>query len=150
MAVKKTAVSALKPTSLEDLVKASQGVIVELPPFVEGQPFVAKLRRPSMLALVKSGKIPNSLLSTANKLFADGSLDEDDPQALSSLFSVLDALCEACFVEPSYADMKEHGVELTDEQLMFIFNYTQRGVAALDSFRSELKHIESAANEQAV
>ncbi len=147
MAKKVTPVAALQPTSLEDLVKASQGVIIELPPFVEGQPFVAKLRRPSMLALIKSGKIPNSLLATANKLFADGTVDEDDPNALSSLFSVLDALCEACFVEPSYSEMKAAGVELTDDQLMFIFNYTQRGVAALDSFRSQLKYPELAANE---
>lgn len=144
---KKVTPITLQPTSLEDLVKASQGVIIELPPFVEGQPFVAKLRRPSMLALIKSGKIPNSLLSTANKLFADGTVDEDDPKALSSLFSVLDALCEACFVEPSYTEMKAAGVELTDDQLMFIFNYTQRGVAALDSFRSQLKYSELAAHE---
>lgn len=147
MAKKVTPITTLQPTSLEDLVKASQGVIVELPPFVEGQPFVAKIRRPSMLALIKSGKIPNSLLSTANKLFTDGTVDEDDPHALSSLFSVLDALCEACIVEPSYTEMKAAGVELTDDQLMFIFNYTQRGVAALDSFRSQLKHTELAAHE---
>lgn len=147
MAKKVTPVTPLQPTSLEDLVKASQGVIIELPPFAEGQPFVAKLRRPSMLALIKSGKIPNSLLATANKLFADGTVDEDDPNALSSLFSVLDALCEACFVEPSYNEMKTAGVELTDDQLMFIFNYTQRGVAALDSFRSQLKYPELAAHE---
>lgn len=147
MAKKVTPVTPLQPTSLEDLVKASQGVIIELPPFAEGQPFVAKLRRPSMLALIKSGKIPNSLLATANKLFADGTVDEDDPNALSSLFSVLDALCEACFVEPSYNEMKAAGVELTDDQLMFIFNYTQRGVAALDSFRSQLKYPELATHE---
>lgn len=147
MAKKVTPIRSLKPTSLEDLVKASQGVIVELPPFVEGQPFVAKIRRPSMLALVKSGKIPNPLLATANKLFTDGTVDEDDPQALSGLFSVLDAICEACFVEPSYSEMKEAGIELTDDQLMFIFNYTQRGVAALDSFRSQLKYPELATDE---
>lgn len=147
MAKKITPVTPMQPTSLEDLVKASQGVIIELPPFAEGQPFVAKLRRPSMLALIKSGKIPNSLLATANKLFADGTVDEDDPNALSSLFSVLDALCEACFVEPSYNEMKAAGVELTDDQLMFIFNYTQRGVAALDSFRSQLKYPELATHE---
>lgn len=147
MAKKVSPISALKPTSIDDLVKASQGVVLELPPFVEGQPFVAKLRRPSLLALVKSGKIPNALLATANKLFAEGTVDNDDPQALSSLFSVLDSLCEACFVEPSYAEIKAHNIELTDDQLMFIFNYTQRGVAALDSFRSQFKYSELAANE---
>lgn len=138
------------PTSIADLVKVSKGTLIELPPFVEGQPFVARLKRPSMLGLVKAGKIPNALLSTANGLFANGSVDMEDTAALSNLFKVLDAICEECFVEPSYTEMKAAGIELTDEQLMFVFNYTQRGVSALSSFRSQLRNSEPAANEQAV
>lgn len=51
-------------TSLQNLKTYTKGQIVELPPFAEGMPFVARLKRPSMLALVKSGKIPNELLVT--------------------------------------------------------------------------------------
>jgi hypothetical protein len=137
-------------TPISDLVEASRGTLVELPPFVEGKPFVARLKRPSMLALVKSGKIPNALLNTANELFANGSYDTDNPEAMSSLFGVLDSICDACFVEPTYAELKDAGVELTDDQYMFVFNYTQRGVNALQSFRSQLEDPESAANVQAV
>ena len=139
--------NANKVTNIQDLVRVSQGTLIELPPFVEGEPFIARLRRPSMLGLVKSGKIPNALLSTANNLFANGTVDTDDEAALGNLFKVLDAVCEACFVEPSYVEMKEAGIELTDDQLMFVFNYTQRGVAALSSFRSQLRDIESGTNE---
>lgn len=137
-------------TSIDDLVKASQGTLIELPPFIEGMPFVARLKRPSMLALVRAGKIPNALIATANELFAKGGFDTDDNEALSNMFGVLDAICEACFVEPSYADLKAAGVQLTDDQLMFVFNYTQRGVTALGSFRSQLKGYGTSEDEQPV
>ena len=137
-------------TPIDDLVKASQGTLIELPPFVEGQPFVARLKRPSMLALVRAGKIPNALITTANELFAKGGFDTDDSSAMDNLFGVLDAVCEACFVEPTYAQLKDAGVTLTDDQLMFVFNYTQRGVSALGGFRSQLPGVGAPSNEQSV
>lgn len=128
--------TALPPiTSFEDLQSYAQGQVVTLPPFAEGQPFVARLRRPSMMALVKSGKIPNTLLQTANSLFLKSSVDDKDDGALDSLWGVLDTLCEAALLEPTYAQVKEAGLSLTDDQMMFIFNYTQQGVKALESFR---------------
>ena len=41
------------------------------------------------------------------------------------------------FVEPSWSELKNAGIELTDEQYMFIFNYTQEGVKALEPFRED-------------
>lgn len=127
----------LNVTSIDDLVKASQGTLVELPPFAQGTQFVARLKRPSMLALIRSGKIPNPLLLSANELFVKGGVDVDDENSLNQLFQILDILCEACFVEPSYQALKDAGVELTDDQYMYIFNYTQQGVEALKPFRQE-------------
>ncbi len=132
----------LNVTSIEELVKASQGTLVELPPFAEGTRFVARLKRPSMLAMIKGGKIPNSLLLAANELFSKSSWDVDDEEALSNLFQIMDILCGACFVEPKYEDIKAAGVELTDDQLMFVFNYTQQGVEALRPFRKEQENTE--------
>ena len=127
----------IKATSLEDLVRASQGTLVELPAFAPDIPFIAKPKRPSLLALLREGKIPNQLISTASELFAGGKVDTDDDKSLSNLFGVLDSICEAAFVEPTYEEIKSSGVVLTDEQLMAVFNYTQRGVSALNSFRKE-------------
>jgi len=127
-------------TTIEELKKYAEGDIVELPPFSQGRPFVAKLSRPSMMELVKCGKIPNSLLKSANELFSNGisgAFDEDKETALTDLFEVIDVICEASFVEPTYKQIKDSGVKLTDEQLMFVFNYSQAGVKALESFRSE-------------
>lgn len=127
-----------KVTSIEDLVRVSKGTLVELPPFAEGEPFIARLKRPSMLALIRANKIPNALIATANQLFTKGTFNAKDDNAMSNLFSVLDVICEACFVEPTYQQIKGAGIELTDDQLIFVFNYTQKGVTALDSFRSQL------------
>lgn len=130
------AVSSLVPTNIVTLKSYAGGQVVELPSFGEGQPFIARIKRPSMLALVKSGKIPNQLLTTANELFAGGgNLDTDNQNMMKDIFGVMDVICEASLIEPSYAEIREAGLELTDDQLMFIFNYSQQGVNALKSFR---------------
>lgn len=128
-----------KVTSIDQLKLMSGGEIVKLPPFIQGQDFYAKLRRPSMLKLVQSGHIPNSLLRTANMLFSGGveqELERDD-DFMKDMFELIDVLAEAVFVEPSWTEMKNAGIELTDEQYMFIFNYTQEGVKALEPFRED-------------
>lgn len=129
----------LKVTSIDELKKQSGGALVELPPFAEGQKFVAKLRRPSMLALVRAKKIPNELLVSANKMFKNGpsAFNTGDETMMDDIFAIMDVLCDAAMVEPSYSSLREAGIELTDDQLMFIFGYTQNGVRQLDSFRSE-------------
>lgn len=127
-------------TSLQSLKTYTKGQIVELPPFAEGMPFVARLKRPSMLALVKSGKIPNELLKTANDLFmgrSNKSSGGSNTNELKEMFTIFDALCEASFVEPTWEEIKESGMELTDDQYTFIFNYSQQGVKALKPFRSQ-------------
>lgn len=124
-------------TPLESLQEYARGAIVQLPPFSEDQPFVARLRRPSMMALAKSGKIPNSLLNTANSLFMGKGVDSNNEGALKEVLSIVDILCDAAFVEPTYSQLKEAGVELTDEQYMAVFNYTQQGVKALEPFREK-------------
>lgn len=128
----------LKVTSLSALKGYTEGQIVELPPFGENLPFVAKLRRPSLLALARQGKIPNDLLNTATELFEGKSRENKvDTELLRQLYDVIDILCEAAFVEPPYAALKENGIELTDEQMIAVFNYTQSGVRALKAFRSQ-------------
>ena len=131
----------IKVTSIDQLKIMSGGEIVKLPPFIQGQDFYAKLRRPSMLKLVQSGQIPNSLLRTANMLFSGGvneELDRDD-EFMKDLFDLIDVLAGAVFVEPSWSELKQAEIELTDEQYMFIFNYTQEGVKQLEPFREDEK-----------
>lgn len=129
----------MKVTSIEELKKSSQGALVELPPFAEGGEFIARLKRPSMLGLMKAGKIPNSLLTAANKMFKTGpsSFDPQNENMMTDLLKILDIVCTEALVEPTYAQLKEADIELTDDQLMFIFGYSQNGVKQLESFRMQ-------------
>ena len=128
----------LKVTPISELRAYSSGEVVELPPFSEGRPFVAKLRRPSLMLLARQGKIPNDLLNVATELFEGRSKNSAvDPELLKQLYEVIDILCVASFVEPTYQELKDNNIELTDEQMVALFNYTQKGVQALKPFRSE-------------
>ena len=138
-------------TSIQTLAEYAMGQLVELPPFAEGQPFFARLTRPSMLMLAKLGKIPNQLLSTANELFFDGTKKASlDPNSMKNMFELIDVICESSFVTPKYSDIKSAGLTLTDDQFMFIFNYTQQGVDALKPFRGQRADIPAAKPEQNV
>ena len=116
-------------TSIDSLIQAAQGELVALPPFSVGTEFIARLRRPSMMKLATSGKIPNSLMSRANALFVDRALEDPDTDGmLKELGEVLEVIAEACFVEPKYQDLKDAGITLTDQQYIAVFQYSQRGV----------------------
>ncbi len=130
-------VAHLHVTTPEELKSYSVGSVVELPAFAEGQPFVAMLRRPSMLLLAKTGQIPNQLLHKAGQLFAGGGagLDTDDDNMLSEIYDIAMTIVKTALVAPSLDEIHSAGLELTDEQIMAIFNYTQGGVEALKQFR---------------
>lgn len=130
---------SMKVTSISDLHSYASGTVVRLPDFGDGQPFVARMRRPSMLVLAKSGKIPNTLLNVASELFAKGGsgLDTDNVNMLGDMYDICHIICESALVEPTMAEIEGAGMELSDEQLMAIFNYTQAGIKALEPFRKE-------------
>lgn len=136
MAVKKRETNV---TSIEDLKNYASGTVVEMPPFAEGQPLVARLKRPSILGMAKQGRIPNTLLVKANELFLQNGagLDAEEEDTMKQLYDVLDLIARETLVEPTYEEIKSVGLELTDEQMMFLFNYSQQGVKALESFRTE-------------
>lgn len=129
----------MEVTSVSDLQSYAAGTIVRFPDFAEGQPLVARVRRPSMLVLAKSGKIPNTLLSAAGELFAKGggSLDTDNDRMLGDMYDIMHIICESALIQPTLKDIEGAGLSLSDDQMMAIFNYSQAGIKALGSFRKE-------------
>ena len=130
----------LQVTTLADLQRYARGQLVELPPFADGQPLVVRMKRPSLMMLAKSGKIPNGLMKTASALFNGDDLTESgmpEDEMLEKTYDILTLICEASLVEPNMEDFKKAGIELSDNQMIAIFNYTQQGIGALESFRSE-------------
>ena len=130
---------AMEITSITDLQIYAAGTVVRLPDFTEGQPFVARIRRPSMLVLAKQGKIPNTLLTAAGELFSKGGagLDADNKNMLGDMYDIMRIICEAALIKPTLSEIESVGLALSDDQMMAIFNYTQTGIKALQSFRKE-------------
>ena len=56
-------------TSLEQLKSIRKSEIVELPNFEDGTPLIVEIKRPNMMQLITSGKIPNTLLSISMDMF---------------------------------------------------------------------------------
>ena len=113
-----------------DSIKTSQ--VVTLPGWC-GDTVEFELKRPSILALAAAGAITNPLMKTARKLFYSGiSPDGGD---LAEEGRVLLEIAKAALVKPSFGELEEAGIELTDEQLVAIFQFTQLGAKALDRFR---------------
>ena len=131
--------TSMSITTLADLQSYATGTVVRFPDFAEGQPFVARVRRPSMLVLAKQGKIPNTLLTAAGELFSKGGagMDADNESMLSDVYGICEVIARASLIQPTYDEIKQAGMELSDDQIMAIFNYTQNGVKALESFREE-------------
>ncbi len=127
-------------TSFEQLKSYAGGEVVRLPDFAEGQPFIARLRRPSMMALAKVGKIPNSLLGEAQKLFNGGAsamTSSGSKNMLGDMYDICECVVEASLIEPTYRQIKEAGLQLADDQILAIFSYSQTGVDGLKQFRNE-------------
>ena len=122
-------------TSIEKLKQLSQGQEVELQGWDE-EPFVRILKRPSLLGLVENGDIPNPLLHAAYILF-NGSNDPKDQINLKEANDLYRIIAKAAMVNPTYQDIIDAGLELTDMQLLEIYRFTQLGVKSLISFRSK-------------
>lgn len=121
--------------TFDKLQDINDSAIVELPEFGDGTKFIARLRRPSMLKLCKSGMIPNSLLNQATALFTDSNVSRK--VSITEIYDICEIICESAFVNPTYEEIKASGIELTDEQIMAVFQYTQGGIKALEKFRNE-------------
>lgn len=130
----------LTVTSFEQLQTYAMGQVVELPPFAEGMPFVARITRPSMIQMIRDGKFSNNLLVSANELFVNSEAVANavaDKEKMNEFYDVLFSIVKESLLQPTYDEVKNAGLNLTDQQIMFIFNYVQHGVDSLTSFRQE-------------
>ncbi len=120
-------------TSIDKIKDFSQGELIQLSPFIENEPFVVRLVRPSLLQLAASGSIPNPLLSVAQELFSN--TKTDSKVSIKEIADLLILIAKYALVEPTYQQLIDLNINLTDLQLIQIFNYTQSGVKALENFR---------------
>nr|DAG38786.1 MAG TPA: hypothetical protein [Caudoviricetes sp.] len=131
-----------KVTTFEELTKYSSGVVMELTPFSESQPFVARLKRPDLIDIVTT-EFPNELLGVAYELFNSDEQEQENKnpekvfKASAERKKVLEIIAKATLVEPSFEEIEKAGMKLTFVQLLEIYEYVNRGVENLKFFREE-------------
>jgi len=134
----------LKVTNISDLQKVrksfKEGEVVELPAFESGEPFIARLKRLSLLDLCKSDVLPNQLLGALQEIY-EGKQRSD----IKKYAQIMDVICEQVLVQPTYEELKDI---LTDLQKMAILTYAQSGVAGLIPFRTLFGFQEGSGNSK--
>ena len=124
----------LQVTSLSDIKREAEGELVKLKGW-SNKPFVARLKRCSMMGLVSKGVIPNSLMAVADELFNGKS--KNSKTSMTDSAKILKIIATEVLAEPRMEDLDKMDVQLTDEQLLELFQYSQRGLKGLQSFRKE-------------
>ena len=94
-----------------------------------------KIRLGEIAELITKGTTPTTLgfdyiEKGINFIKIESITEEGDLNPLK--FAHIDDECNNKLMR---SQLKENDIQLTDEQLLFIFNYSQTGVKALDSFR---------------
>lgn len=117
-------------TQLTKLVPKTE--IIELEGWTEDAPFVCELRRSSLRLAITAGKIPNSLMAAAQRLY-EGSTS-NAKTTIKDMLNVMEIVVNDALVSPKYGDLKEAGLELTENQMSGIFSYAQRGIKAVQPF----------------
>lgn len=134
----------LQVTSLEQLKKFAEGELIALTGFIEGEDFVVRVKRPSIVSLVKNADIPNTLLAKVSELFGLNNSKKkgkvDELKEFTQLLDLMTILAKECLIEPSVDDIESFGLTLTVEQLSEIFTYVQGGLKELEKFRMQQPH----------
>ncbi len=123
----------LKLTSLDELKAQNAPKLVELTGFNGDGSFVCRLKQPSLLQMAMAGQIPNALLSTVSELYRAGLGSERIDMKKNA--ETLTLLAKQSLVEPTYEELTQAGLELTDQQMTEIYLFVNRGVKALKAFR---------------
>lgn len=112
--------------------------IIPIPGFDEGETFEIRVKKLSIVGLMSSGKIPNSLMQVVKDAFAGIKSTANQEDAESSIMDkagdigkLLDIVCKEAMLEPRFEDIKD---VMNDAQKLAVFQFTQGGVEEVKSF----------------
>lgn len=112
--------------------------IIEIPGFDPGETFEIKVRKLSLVGLISSGKIPNTLMKVVKDAFAgikSSANGEQDESAVmdkaGEIGKLLSIVCKEAMVEPAFDDVKD---VMNDAQMLAVFQFTQGGVEDVKPF----------------
>ena len=114
--------------------------IISIPGFDEDETFEIRVRKLSVVGLISSGKIPNSLMKVVKDAFEGIKSTTEKDNADSSIMDkageigkLLDIVCAEAMLEPTFADVKEF---MNDAQKLAVFQFTQGGVKQAEMFHT--------------
>ena len=111
--------------------------VIPIPGFDDGETFEIKVKKLSLVGLMSSGVIPNSLMQVVKDAFAgiQSREKEDDDSAIvdkaEDIGKLLDIVCTEAMIEPKFEDIKD---VMNDSQKLAVFEFTQGGVEAVKPF----------------
>lgn len=127
------------PVDAASLREQAMPVIV-IPGFEPGETINVRVRRMSLLRLISEGVLPNPLLPIVYKVISSegrwNPAKDATPEEFKEFTQVVEAVCHAILVEPSYDEI---GDMLTDDQRMALFAFSQTGITNLKPFRRQQK-----------
>lgn len=134
--------SELKITNVNEIKEYFEGEIVELAPFENGKPFVARVRVPSLVEIYRLGKIPNTLIVEVRKYFDALEKDENNNVTINfadkrarNLMNLALKMADVVLIEPSMKELRGAKIRLSDMQLLSIYNYVDKKVSEMIPFR---------------
>lgn len=111
--------------------------VIEIDGFNPGEKIEVRIKPASILNMLITGKLPNSLLSVVQELFNAADIKNMDDKAakeltkdadtLKQIMKMMDEVCRQCLVEPTYDEI---GDLLTDTQKGQIMAEAQGNVTA--------------------
>jgi len=133
---------------LTNILDYKDGEEVSLPGW-GNEDVVFKLKRPSILSLAAKGSIPNALMGVACKLFnSDGKVFTEGK--FEDLAKTLTIIAKESLVSPTFKDIEDAGLCLTDDMLTCIYMYVTKGATRLATFRGLVGNLGSDSNGEGV
>ena len=114
--------------------------IIKIPGFEQNEVFEIKVRKLSIVGLMSSGKIPNSLMKVVKDAFAGIKSStqnggEDNTEAImdkaGDIGKLMDIVCREAMLEPTFEEVED---VMNDAQKIAVFQFTQGGVEAVQPF----------------
>lgn len=104
-----------------------------------GTEITVRVQKPSFYAMIANNAALNPLIPELDKLFVRH--DRSGHSKPSNDFAkALICIARECLVEPSYAQLEEVGIHLTDDQLVELSLYATEGAEILRSFRRRTRN----------
>lgn len=125
-------------TSIEEMARQGGVREITLSGWDGENDITVKARRPSLYAMAAAGHIPNPLLPAADSLFmANGAAIQKS--RFDDMAKMLDIIARETLVKPTFEELEQAGLTLTDTQYLEIYRFVIGGAASLERFREAVR-----------